>query len=105
MTLEETVVYLRRAFAEGQVYVALSRVRRLQDLSLDIVPSDESVRQNADVSRFYDLLVRADADRLAAAAFALARHPRLGGRSPVRSLPPHAVRAIVSEWDWPSRYA
>ncbi|RYP73819.1 hypothetical protein DL771_003397 [Monosporascus sp. 5C6A] len=55
MTLGKVIVDLTRAFAEGQVYVALSRARSLGGLKIEGDPRGLLVRRegNQDVRRFY----------------------------------------------------
>ena len=58
-TLDRIFVDLgHRAFAAGQVYVALSRVRSLQDISLARPIREEEVRCDSNVTRFYEQLIR-----------------------------------------------
>jgi ATP-dependent exoDNAse (exonuclease V) alpha subunit len=74
MTLDAATIDLRKAFVEGMGYVALSRVRRLESLSLlglnrmalrisaDALQIDESLRTkaDADAKRFAHLKKKAD---------------------------------------------
>lgn len=58
-TLDRVFVDLgNQAFAAGQVYVALSRVRSIQDLRLARPIREEEVRCDPNVTRFYLQLVR-----------------------------------------------
>ena len=58
-TLDRVFVDLgNRAFAPGQVYVALSRVRSLQDLRLARPIREQEVRCDPEVARFYSQLIQ-----------------------------------------------
>lgn len=54
-TLDRAVVDLSEAFAEGQSYTALSRVRNLESLSIVDFPTS-AIRVNAECLRFYESL-------------------------------------------------
>lgn len=52
-TLDRVILDVREAFAEGQIYVALSRVRNLESLSIVGSIPAEAIRVNRDCVRFY----------------------------------------------------
>lgn len=52
-TLDRAVVDVNEAFAEGQVYCALSRVRNMESLSISSKIRHSAIRVNADCVEFY----------------------------------------------------
>ena len=68
MTLDRVTVCLRGAFATGQAYVALSRARSLEGLSIELEGSDEGEGGERSVVRADPLVRRFDAAVVAAVA-------------------------------------
>ncbi len=53
-TLDRAIVDVAEAFAEGQCYTALSRVRNMESLSIAGCIPDKAIRVNQDCVRFYE---------------------------------------------------
>lgn len=56
MTLSRVHVDLEKCFERGQAYVALSRAKSLEGLSLNVLPSMSNVRASAKIVRYYQEL-------------------------------------------------
>ena len=56
MTLTGADIELGHIFAEGMAYTALSRVRNLTDMSIDMIPPAPSIITNPRVDAYYDQL-------------------------------------------------
>ncbi|MFA5091652.1 MAG: AAA family ATPase [Candidatus Paceibacterota bacterium] len=56
MTLDRADISLRDLFAPGQGYTGISRVRSLEGLTIDELPSDASLRTHQKVLAFYEAL-------------------------------------------------
>lgn len=56
MTLDSADIGMEDLFASGQCYTGVSRVRSLEGLTIDKIPSDESTRADRKVVEFYRFL-------------------------------------------------
>lgn len=53
MTVDKAIINLKNSFEYGQVYVALSRVRSIEGLSLLYPLHSNNIKTHPDVIRFY----------------------------------------------------